>query len=84
MPLLRNSKISSRTEKKTVGHRKTRDDAMKENYMISTKISHPCTFQVEMLTSRKTPARTFLEGRDYTPIEHFKDPETENVTVSHR
>ena len=51
--------------------------------MTSTTIPHTRTRHVGIFTTRKIPARTLLRGRYYAPIENFKDPETENVTVTH-
>ena len=57
---------------------------MKQNYMISTTISHPPTFHVEILFTRETPAKTFKRFRILAPVEDLQDPETDNVTVEHR
>ena len=57
---------------------------MYENYMISTTLSHPSIFNVEIFSTRDTPMRTFKRERNYAPEEDFQDPETENARVENR
>ena len=47
---------------------------MEENFMISATFSHPRTFHLEILSTRKTPARTFYTGGNFASIEHLQDP----------
>ena len=64
------------TENATVTHPWTRNDAIEENYMISTTILHTRTFHVEICSTRETPARTFKRRRGYAAVEDFQDLET--------
>ena len=57
-------------------------DAMEENYMISTTISNPRNFHVEIFSTRETPGRTFLRGQNYAPVKDFQDPETKSTTIA--
>ena len=52
--------------------------------MISTTISHPRTFHVEILFTRETPANTFWRERNLSPVAQVLHPETKNAAVEHR
>ena len=55
---------------------------MQENYMISTTISYPRTFHVEMLLTRDT-REDLLKKQNLAPVKDLQGPETENATVEH-